>query len=199
MVLYGASGHARVIRDILISEGKEIKAFFDDNKNINIFESLPVYRYDKNLFPDEELIISIGDNLARKRVSCKVFHRFGTSFHNSAIIGSFVKIEFGTVFMQGSIVQSNVQIGKHVIVNTSASVDHDCVINDFVHISPNATLCGNIIVGEGSHIGAGSTIIPGVKIGKWCTVGAGAVVVKDVPDYAVVVGNPARIIKYNNI
>jgi acetyltransferase EpsM len=199
MILYGASGHARVIRDILISEGKEIKAFFDDNQNLNIFESIPVYRYDKNLYPNEQVIISIGNNLIRKRLSLLVSHNFGNGFHKTSIIGSYVKIEIGTVLMQGSIVQSNVQIGKHVIINTAATVDHDCVINDFVHISPNATLCGNVIVGEGTQIGAGSTIIPGVKIGMWCTIGAGTVVINDVPDYGVVVGNPARIIKYNNI
>ena len=53
-------------------------------------------------------------------------------------------------------------------------------------------------MGEGTHIGAGATIIPNLKIGKWATIGAGAVVIKDVPDYAVVVGNPGRIIKIGN-
>ena len=50
---------------------------------------------------------------------------------------------------------------------------------------------------EGSFIGAGSVIIPGKRVGAWATVGAGAVVIQDVPDYAVVVGNPGRIIRYD--
>jgi len=54
-------------------------------------------------------------------------------------------------------------------------------------------------VGEGTHIGIGATVIQGIKIGKWATIGAGAVVIRDVPDYAVVVGNPARIIRHNEI
>jgi acetyltransferase-like isoleucine patch superfamily enzyme len=49
-------------------------------------------------------------------------------------------------------------------------------------------------VGECTLIGAGSVIAPQVTIGKECMIGAGAVVVHDVPDYAKVIGNPARII-----
>jgi len=53
-----------------------------------------------------------------------------------------------------------------------------------------------VFIGEGTHVGIGASIIQGIKIGKWATIGAGAVVIRDVPDYAVVVGSPARIIKY---
>ena len=66
---------------------------------------------------------------------------------------------------------------------------------DFVHIAPNSTLCGGIRVGEGTLIGSGATIIPNISIGKWAVVGAGSVVVSDIPDYAVVVGNPGKVIK----
>ncbi len=89
-------------------------------------------------------------------------------------------------------------VGKHCIINSNASVDHDCILEDFVHISPNATLCGGVFVGKCSHIGAGAVIIPGKRIGKNAIVGAGAVVISDIPDNAVAVGNPARVIRINN-
>lgn len=85
--------------------------------------------------------------------------------------------------------------------NTNASIDHDCHINDFVHISPNATVSGGVTVDEGTHIGAGATIIPSIKIGKWAKIGAGSIIIRDVPNYATVVGNPGRVInggKRNN-
>jgi sugar O-acyltransferase (sialic acid O-acetyltransferase NeuD family) len=99
--------------------------------------------------------------------------------------------------MAGVSINSGVNVGKHSIINTNSCIDHDCVLNDFVHVSPNAALAGSVTVGEGTHIGISACVIQGIKIGTWATIGAGAVVVDDVPDYAVVVGNPARIIKYN--
>ncbi|MOA39424.1 dTDP-3-amino-3,6-dideoxy-alpha-D-galactopyranose 3-N-acetyltransferase [compost metagenome] len=48
----------------------------------------------------------------------------------------------------------------------------------------------------GASVGANATLLPGITIGKYAMVGAGAVVTKDVPDYAVVAGNPAKIIRY---
>jgi acetyltransferase EpsM len=82
-----------------------------------------------------------------------------------------------------------------VILNTSCSVDHDCVVEDFAHLAPGVRLAGNVHVGEGALLGVGSCVIPGVRIGRWATVGAGAAVIEDVPDYATVVGVPARVIK----
>ncbi|MCI5149018.1 MAG: acyltransferase, partial [Candidatus Electrothrix sp. MAN1_4] len=54
---------------------------------------------------------------------------------------------------------------------------------------------GPIIIGEGSWIGASSTVLDGVRIGKGCVIGAGSVVSRDIPDYAVAVGIPARVMK----
>ena len=56
-------------------------------------------------------------------------------------------------------------------------------------------LCKPIVIRESAWIGAGATILPGIEVGKHAVVGAGAIVTKDVPDYAVVVGNPAKVIK----
>ena len=55
--------------------------------------------------------------------------------------------------------------------------------------------CEEILIKKGAWIGAGATILAGITIGKYAIVGAGAIVTKDVPDYAVVVGTPAKVIK----
>ena len=57
-------------------------------------------------------------------------------------------------------------------------------------------LCKPVLIKEGAWIGAGSTILPGVTVGRYAIVGSDTVVTKDVPDYAVVVGTPAKVIKY---
>jgi len=192
MYLYGASGHAKVIIDILLSQGIQITGLYDDNESIETLLGYPVFHKTDISSP---LIVSIGDNKIRKIISQKINVEFATAIHSSAIVSNFSKIDEGSVVMQGAIMQANTIVGKHCIINTGASVDHDCVIEDYVHISPHATLCGNVSVGEGTWIGAGTVIIPGVKIGKWCTIGAGSVVTKDIPDNALAVGNRCKIIK----
>lgn len=56
-------------------------------------------------------------------------------------------------------------------------------------------ICKPILIKKGAWIGAGVSILPGVTIGKYAIVGAGAIVTKDVPDYGVAVGTPARVVK----
>ena len=199
MILIGASGHAKVILDILEKSGVEILFLLDKDPTIKELLGYKVkldeeYVYDNN----QEYLISIGSNLIRKNIAEKLILNYGWGIHPSVILGDDVSVGQGTVLMAGSIVNSSTSIGNHCIINTSASIDHDCQLDDFVHISPNATLCGGIEVGEGSQIGAGSVVIPNLKIGKWVTVGSGSVVIENVPDGATVVGNPARIIKRSN-
>jgi len=196
MLLYGGSGHAKVIRDCIESGGGKVFFIFDDNAALTSLDDTPVigsYKPDFNIH--EELIVSIGDNLVRKVVSEKVRHLFGKAVHSSAIISSYSLVAEGTVVMQGAIINAGTTIGKHVIVNTSAVIEHDCILEDFVHLSPNATLCGNVQVGEGTHIGAGAIVIPNVTIGKWCVIGAGSVVREDIPDYSLVMGIPGKVVR----
>jgi acetyltransferase EpsM len=197
MFLYGASGHAKVIIDILKLNRIEIKGLFDDNPTIRELIGIPCFGPYTSQNIDDLMIISIGDNKLRKKVSERFNFSYGKAIHPSAIISADIKINDGTVIMGNTIINSDSIIGKHVIINTSASIDHDCIIGDYVHISPNATLCGGVTIGEGTHFGAAAVAIPNIKIGKWATIGAGAVVIRDVPDFAVVVGNPAKVIKYN--
>lgn len=192
MYLYGASGHAKVIIDILNAQGIKIKGIFDDNENIKSLLEYPVI---KPIEIQSPLIISIGSNEIRKKIADEINVEFGSAIHPSAIISEYAKIGEGTVVMQNAVIQSSSTIGKHCIINTSASIDHDCEVGNFVHISPNAAICGNVSIGEGTWIGAGTTVIQGVKIGKWCIIGAGSVVTKDIPDNALAVGNRCKVIK----
>ena len=196
MYLYGASGHCKVIIEIIRSTGNmPVDAVHDDNPAVESILGIPVKKIEFN--GSHEVIISIGSNSIRKRIVENIHAVFLTAIDKSAIVSPSCSIGQGTVVMPGAIINADVSIGKHCIINTGAVIDHDCNVYDFVHISPNVALAGNVSVGEGSQIGIGASIIQNITIGKWVTVGAGAAVIRDVPDYAVVVGNPAKIIKYN--
>lgn len=196
ILIYGASGHCRVVSSVAESNNIEIEAIFDDFSNLCKMNNIKIVgKYDPSYMKSLSIIVAIGDNVLRKKITKSISHNFINLIHNSAIVDIYTKVDIGTVVFHNSVIQRNSHIGKHCIINTNASIDHDCIISDYVHISPSATLCGNVKVGEGTHIGAGATIIPNINIGKWCVIGAGAVITKDVPDYSLVVGVPGKIIK----
>lgn len=202
MILYGASGHAKVIIDILEAMGEKVDCLIDDYSKVSSLQGYPVYNSLSDSAP-ASFIVSIGDNLTRRKIVERLSESrescisFTTAVHPSAIVSPKADIGAGSVVMQGAVIQTEAKIGKHCIVNTASSIDHECFLGDFVHVSPHATLCGNVHVGEGSWIGAGAVVVPGVRIGRWAVVGAGSVITSDVPDFALVFGNRGPVIKEN--
>jgi acetyltransferase EpsM len=199
MHILGASGHARVILDILDANHQKISGIWDDNPKLKVFCDLPVsgtISQFRDLSPGYA-IVAVGNNRMRKEIAEEVKLHFGIAVHPKSAVSPTVALGEGTVIMPHASINAGAKIGVHVIVNTNASVDHDCIIGDYVHISPQAGLAGNVEVGLGAHIGIGAVVIQGVHIGAWSVIGAGAVIIEDVPDFAVVVGNPGRLIKYN--
>ena len=199
MNLYGAGGHCKVIIDIINSLEKRIDAVFDDNINISSLLDITVNQWKiEYQTQHKNVLVSIGNNKIRKKISETIAANFISLIHPSAIVSKYATIGEGTVVMASAVINAGVTIGKHCIVNTAAVIEHDCILEDFVHISPNTTITGSVTIGEGTHVGAGAIVLPNIKIGKWVTVGAAAVVLKEVPDFATVAGNPARILNYKN-
>ncbi|MEJ7645294.1 MAG: acetyltransferase [Chryseolinea sp.] len=198
-ILIGGGQHAHVVLDSLFSEGADVLAIFDMNRDGDIFGVPQRGDYDPSFSPEASAIIAIGSNALRKQISGTINHTFSNTIHPSVVFSNYASLGKGNMIFHGAIVQPHATIGNHVIINTGAQVDHDCVIGDYAHIAPRVTLCGNVHVGEGALIGAGATIIPGRKIGAWAVVGAGSVVINDVPDGAIVVGNPARVVVHEKI
>ncbi|WPU65825.1 acyltransferase [Peredibacter starrii] len=106
-------------------------------------------------------------------------------------------------------IENDVVIGDNVTIKNGVQIWDGVRIEDNVFIGPNVTFTNDqfprskvypdkfsgVIVKKGASIGANATILPGVTIGEKAMIGAGTVVTKDVPPYAVVVGNPGKIIK----
>lgn len=196
MYLFGASGHGKVIKEILNASGIKVMAFVDDNPNVTECGGRPVLHDATRLSP---MIVSIGVNRVRKKIVERLKAdnptiEFGNAIHPSAIVSPTARIGEGTVIMAGAVVNADAVIGKHCIINTGATVDHDCVIEDYCHVAPGVNISGATHVGEGSWIGVGSCVIQSINIGKNCMIGAGSVVVKDIPDNVTAYGCPAEIV-----
>lgn len=201
--VFGASGHAKVVIDIIEKQGLYDIAFLaDDNP---LLKHVEVYGYhvigDKHELLGETVrkgVVAIGSNSVRRNVAAWLVDNgceLVSAVHPSAQLARGVTIGEGTVVMAGVCINSDTVIGRNVIVNTRASIDHDCTIDDSVHIAPGSVLCGSVTVGEGSFVCAGATVIPNLCIGRNVTIGAGATVIRDVSDDLTVVGSPASTIR----
>jgi sugar O-acyltransferase (sialic acid O-acetyltransferase NeuD family) len=198
VAIVGYSGHSFVIIDILLSAGRLVSAYCDsEEKEFNPYhlnylgkETEVIHQLKKYDF-----FACVGHNAIREKIHTNLSQYLGNpinAIHPSAVISASVKMGDGVMIAANATLNPLVEIGRGVICNTSTSIDHECIIGDFSHIAPGAVLCGNVTVGRSSFIGANSVIRQGIHIGNNVTIGAGTVVVKDIPDGATVVGNPAK-------
>lgn len=200
VVIIGASGHGKVIADIIVNSDDKVLGFLDDaddvqGKKIIGFPVLGKIA-DFDNYRDCEFVIAIGNPYIRERIANELPVKWYTAIHPTAVISSLdVEIGEGTVIMANAVVNPSARIGKHCIINTGAIVEHDNILEDYVHLSPNVTLAGIVKVGKSTHIGAGSCTKQVLNIASDCIIGAGSVIVKDITESGTYVGVPARKIK----
>lgn len=206
LIVYGASGHGKVVADAAQCAGWSVFGFADDDpkkENADILNWRVVACGYENLVrvctkEKATVIIGIGNNAARKRAFEKIVEsgiELATIVHPKAIRSESVKIGQGTVVFAAAVINPDTKIGENAIINTSSSIDHDNVIGDHTHISPGVSLGGTVSVGEGSHIGIGSSIKNNINVGKWTVCGAGSVIVSNIPDCVIAYGVPAKVIR----
>lgn len=196
IIIIGASGHGKVIADIVIKSGDKVYGFLDDNPTQGpSFCGFPILGAVKNWlqYQDKSFVIAIGDAEVRERISKEIKAEFYTAIHPSAQISLLdTEIGKGTVIMANAVINSSAHIGKHCILNSASVVEHDSQIADFVHISVGAKLAGNVKIGKNSWVGIGASIKNGVSVCDNCTIGAGAVVVKNIKESGTYIGIPAE-------
>ena len=131
----------------------------------------------------------------------------GTKIWHFSHVMKGARIGERCVFGQNVNVDGGVTIGNNVKVQNNVSIYTGAVVEDDVFLGPSCVLTNvtnprsqinrhalyeRTLIRRGATVGANATIVCGVTLGRYCFIAAGSVVTKDVPDYALVLGNPAR-------
>ena len=205
VVIFGCSGHAKVVVDIIESNNNyELIGFIDKfiPKSTSVLDytvigdelSLPKlmnkYKFNKGL-------VGIGNNFVRSKVVNLVKKiapdfNFINCIHNSAKLSKYCDFGVGNVVMPGVSINASSIISDHCILNTNSSLDHDCRMENYSCLAPNSAVGGNCIIGKYSYVGIGSSIFHGVEIDENCIVGGGSVFNKNTKSNSTYYGIPAR-------
>lgn len=185
-----------------------LKGFLDDDiaKHNEVFYDLKVVGgLDCILYTKETLAVAIA--IANPVVKQKIVSilkqnsliHFPSFVHPQVWQGEKVAVEEGCIIYPGVSINYETQIKAFSTINMNAAIGHNCTLGEYTTLSPGVSLGGFTTIGERSFVGIGASTLQGTTIGKEVTVGGMTMVIKDIPDGATVVGNPARIIKQKEL
>lgn len=139
-----------------------------------------------------------GENTYNKIVNYGIpGERFYSAIHPTAVIPEgFCKLGNGVIINALSQVGVDVEMADNTMLFANSYVGHDSVLDRFAHLATNAVCGAYCRIGKGVHVGMNAVIRENVTVGDFSLIGAGSVVLKDVPPKCIVVGNPAKILRY---
>ncbi len=212
IVIYGASGHGKMIVDIILKNNDyNLIGFIDSYKPVNstvyghkVIGNLDAFSVLIKKFNIEGIVIGIGDNELRLHIYKNILKiapkiEFVPIIHPSAILAEDILIPEGTVLMAGAIVNANAKIGKFCVLNSKASLGHDSIMADFSSLASGATIAGNVSIGYCASICLSASISQGLSIGDHTIIGGSSLVLKSVGNEKLAFGVPIHTIKDRTI
>ncbi|MBU2951990.1 NeuD/PglB/VioB family sugar acetyltransferase [Tamlana agarivorans] len=209
-IIIGAGTHGQIYASYLKEADVNIVGFIDDadsfqGKQVNGIDVLGTYAdlFDEKLKNEiTDVYCPIGDNFIRQKyLSTLKTEGYNTpSFiHPTVSIGPDVVLGEANYMLPGNYIMPHTTIGDYFMVNMGTTIGHHNTIGNGVFMSSGVNIGASLKIGNMAYFGIGSTVMTGVEgIGAEALVGAGSVIFKKVPDYAVMAGNPARMIKSND-
>jgi sugar O-acyltransferase (sialic acid O-acetyltransferase NeuD family) len=197
LVIFGASGHGRVVADAAIASGRWAAIVATDRNpdrcHGELLPGVPALPLAQALGrAGGQVHVAIGDAASRERESAAVSDRLATVVHPQASVSPHAQVGAGCFVAAGAVVAPGAVLHASVIVNHGAVVDHDVEIGSFSHVAPRAALGGGARIGARVLVGAGACVLPGVQVAEGCVIGAGSVVNRHVPERGVYAGVPLR-------
>lgn len=208
MLVIGAGGFAKEILAIqTFNKGLKDICFYDDvnadapDKLYDLHPILKNLEAAKKYFDevDRRFTLGVGDPISRYKLANK-FEEIGGELVevvcNKADVGwNDITIEKGVTISFACAVSSSTTIKKGALLNAKSIIGHDSVVGAFTVICPAVIVLGHSKVGNFSFIGTGSIIYPHVSIGDHVVIAPGSIVKRDIPDNALVNGNPAKVLR----
>ncbi len=185
VVILGAGSHGTDLFHICQASGHVVVGFLDDNLD-QYDDTVKLQGKPAHI----EYLIGVNRPSARFDLDRR-HHKAAIAIHPAAHIGPEFHAEPGVVIAPGAVIGNGVRLGRHVHINQASSLVR-CTVGDYTTIAPGVHIAGDVTIGAGVFIGIGARISNLVTIGDGATIGAGAVVVEDVPEFATVVGVPAK-------
>jgi len=212
IIIYGASGHAKMIVDIILKNNNyNLIGFIDSYKPIN--DTIYGYKIlgDLTHLPEliklhhiEGIIIGIGDNYTRYQAFQNISTiapdlEFISAVHPNSAVANDVKIPRGTVVMAHVVINADAKVGEFCILNTKSSLGHDSAMEDFSSLASGAMVSGNVKIGFCSAVCLRASLIQNISIGKHTVIGAASLVLKSIGDLKLAFGIPINTIKEREI
>ncbi|MEO0311087.1 MAG: hypothetical protein RIQ89_744 [Bacteroidota bacterium] len=212
LIISGASGHAKVVIDIIEAIGNyQIVGLLDPFKKVgSYFGKYKILGSEKELIQiaNKESVthffVALGDNWKRQNITNLILQLLPNAtlinaIHPKSIIAKDVALGYGNALMAGSIVNTGSKIGNGCIINTGSTLDHDGIMENFSSLAPGVVTGGNVHLGLCTAVSIGATVLHNIKIGNHCIIGAGSLVNKSISDELVAYGIPAKIVRKHTI
>lgn len=200
LIVVGGGGFAKEVIWLAQDCGFHVLAVLDDNIEMHGKQVLgvPVIGgvYNWTTYKDCQFVVAIGSPRIRKVVVDKMLSlgrpNFATLIHPSVIKSQTVTFSEGCIICAGMIFTVEISVGKHCIFNLNGTVGHECNISDFVTIAPMVAISGNVNIFDYVEVGTGASIRQGIDLNRGSMLGMGAVLTKDIPQFVIYAGNPAK-------
>lgn len=206
-IIYGAGKYGQVYAKYL-EEEYFIQGFIDDNPELigQTIENLKVlgnrefsFEYLK-LNPDTNVFVPLGDNDVRFELMTK-YNELGfhtpSFIHKSSLVHESVIIGNGVYLLPGTTVMPFTKLSDYTMISMGVNIAHHTIIEEGCFFSLGTNIGASINIRQKVYVGIAATLMTGIdEVGKNALIGAGATVIRDVPENAVMVGSPARVLRY---
>lgn len=209
LIILGGQGNGSVVAQIVESINQsrpewDILGFLNDRETQPIngypvlgkidFDTVQRYLNDDSVYFFYSLIsIKLNFKHLPKLHNLQIpIDRFAQIVHPQAVVSKDASLGKNVCVQAFTIIGPNASVGNFVQIFGHATVGHNCIVEDYAYVTSNSIIGAHVHLKEGSFLGVNASTLDRITIGKWAIVGQHSNVIRDVPDYAVVVGNPAR-------